>query len=59
MPYKIEDSYLVDIFIRNLIPEMSFHLKMASPEVFATLVRKGKNIENVLLEKGSIKHYTS
>ena len=38
---------------------MSFHLKMASPEDFATLVKKGKNIESGLLEKGSIKHYNS
>ena len=59
MPYKIQDSYLVDIFIKNLIPEMSFHTKMASPEDFATLVKKGKNIKNGLLEKGTIKHYSS
>ena len=59
MPYKIEDSHLVDIFIKNFIPEMSFHMKMASPEDFATLVKKGKNIENELLDKGSIKHYSS
>ena len=32
---------------------------MASPEDFATLVKKGKNIENGLLEKGAIKHYNS
>ena len=56
MPYKIEDSHLVDIFIKNLIPEMSFHMKMASPKDFATLVKKGKNIENGLLEKGTIKN---
>ena len=59
MPYKIKDSHLVDIFIKNLIPEMSFHMKMANPEDFATLVYKGKNIENGLLNKGSIKHYSS
>lgn len=59
MPYKIEDSHLVDIFTKNLIPEMSFHMKMASPEDFATVVKKGKNIENGLLEKGAIKHYNS
>ena len=38
---------------------MSFHMKMASPEDFSTLVKKGKNIENGLLEKGTIKHYNS
>ena len=38
---------------------MSFHMKMASPEDFSTLVKKGKNIENGLLKKGSIKHYNS
>ena len=38
---------------------MSFHMKMASPKDFATLVKKGKNIENRLLEKGAIKHYSS
>ena len=59
MPYKIEDSHLVDMFIKNLIPEMSFHLKMASPEDFPTLIKKGKNIESGLLEKGTIKHYSS
>ena len=59
MPYKIEDSHLVDMFIKNLIPKMSFHLKIASPEDFATLVKKGKNIESGLLEKGSIKYYNS
>ena len=55
MPYKIEDSHLVNIFIKNLIPEMSFHMKMASFKDFATLVKKGKN---KLLEKGTIKHYS-
>ncbi len=59
MPYKIEDSNLVDIFIKNLILEMSFHVKMASPKDFVTLVKKGKNIKNGLLDKGSIKHYSS
>ncbi len=59
MPYKIEDSHLVDIFITNLIPKMSFHMKMANPKKFSTLVKKGKNIENGLLEKGIIKHYNS
>ena len=49
----------MDIFIKNLIPEMSFHMKLASPEDFATLVKKGKNIENGILEKGAIKHYNS
>ena len=34
-------------------------MKMASPEDFSTLVKKGKNIENGLLEKGAIKHYNS
>ena len=34
-------------------------MKMASPEDFATLVKKGKNIENGLLDKGSFKHYSS
>lgn len=38
---------------------MSFHMKMASPEDFSTLVKKGKNIENGLLDKGTIKHYNS
>ena len=38
---------------------MSFYMKMDSPEDFATLVKKGKNIENGLLEKGTIKHYSS
>ena len=47
------------VFIKNLIPWMSFHMKMASLEDFSTLVKKGKNIENGLLEKGSIKHYNS
>ena len=59
MPYKIEDSHLVDIFIKNLILEMSFHIKMASLEDFSTLVKKGKNIENGLLDKGTIKNYSS
>ena len=34
-------------------------MKMASPEDFSTLVKKGKNIKNGLLEKGTIKHYSS
>ena len=34
-------------------------MRMASPEDFATLVKKGKNIENGLLEKGTIKNYNS
>jgi len=59
MPYKIEDSHLMDIFIKNLIAEMSFHMKMASLEDFSTLVKKGKNIENDLLDKGAIKHNSS
>lgn len=59
MPYKNEDSHLVDIFIKNLILEMSFQMKMASPEDFAILFKKGKSVENGILEKGSIKHYIS
>jgi hypothetical protein len=55
MPYKIDK----DIFIKNLIPEMSFQMKMASPKDFSTLVKKGKNIENGLLGKGPIEHYSS
>ena len=38
---------------------MDFHMKMANPEDFSTLVKKGKNIENGLLDKGTIKHYNS
>ena len=59
MPYKIEDSHLVDIFIKNFISKMSFYMKMVSPKDFSTLVKKGKNIENGLFEKGTIKHYSS
>lgn len=59
MPYKIEDSHLMDIFIKKLIPEMSFHMKLASSEDFPRLVKKGKNNENGLLDKGAIKHYSS
>lgn len=59
MPYKIEDSHLVDIFIKKLILEISFQMKMASLEDFVALVKKGKKNENGLLEKGSIKHYSS
>ena len=38
---------------------MSFHMNMDSPKYFSTLVKKGKNIENGLLEKGTIKNYSS
>ena len=38
---------------------MSSHVKIASPKDFSTLVKKGKNIENGLLGKGVIKHYSS
>ena len=38
---------------------MSFHMKMAIPVDFSTLVKKGNNIENGLLEKCTIKHYSS
>jgi len=34
---------------------MSFHMKMASPKDVATLVKKGKNTENGLLDKDAIK----
>ena len=57
MPYKIEHAHLVDIFIKNLIPKMSFHMKMANLEGFAVIFKKGKNIESGLLDKGAIKHY--
>ena len=34
-------------------------MKLDSPKNFSTLFKKGKNIENGLLEKGIIKHYNS
>lgn len=42
-----------------MILEISFQMKMASPKDSATLVNKGKNIENGLLDEGFIKHYSS
>src|SRR5271156_6136652 len=37
---------------------MSFQMKMASPDTFEALVKKGKYIEDGLLQRGTIKHYT-
>lgn len=59
MPWKILDSHLINIFTKNLVIEMSFQMKMVAPDLFETLIKKGKSIKDGPLMKQVIKHYPS
>lgn len=58
-PRDVSDQEKMDIFIDNLINEMSYRLKMQCPPSFAKMIENGLKIEDVMVKKGEIKLYNN
>lgn len=58
-PRDVPDQEKMDIFIDNLISEMSYRLKIQCPPSFAKMIENGLKIKDVMVKKGELKIYNN
>lgn len=58
-PRDVPDQEKMDIFIDNLISEMSYQLRMQCPSSFPKMIENGLKIENAMVKKGELKLYNN